>query len=163
MRQARSVLAGDTAPPSAPWRRSATGRRAAVGDRTGYDGLMSWGHWGRRAAVAGVVVLLAALVPGAACRDAPPEPITFVDRSIVVQNLTQDEWQNVEVWLNHHYRVTKSRMPPGERFSIPLSAFVAGFGQRFNAARQPIRGVEVNAVGPGGTKVRLVWGEGRRR
>jgi hypothetical protein len=109
------------------------------------------------------VILTAAALPGAACRDEPPEPITFVDRAIVVQNLTSDEWQNVEVWLNHHYRVTKSRMPPGERFSIPFSAFVAGFGQRFDAARQPIRGVEVNAAGPGGAKVRIVWGEGRRR
>ena len=74
-----------------------------------------------------------------------------------------DEWQNVEVWLNDHYRVTKSRMPPGERFSIPLSAFVAGFGQRFDAARQPIRGVEVTASAAGGRPVKLVWGTGRRR
>ena len=120
------------------------------------------GH--RLAAAAGALVLAAAaLFPGASCRDEPPEPITFVDRAIVVQNLTADEWQNVEIWLNNHYRVTKSRMPPGERFSVPFSAFVAGFGQRFDAARQPIRGVEVNAAGPGGSKVRLVWGEGRRR
>jgi len=120
------------------------------------------GH--RLAAAAGALVLAAAaLFPGASCRDEPPEPITFVERAIVVQNLTADEWQNVEIWLNNHYRVTKSRMPPGERFSVPFSAFVAGFGQRFDAARQPIRGVEVNAAGPGGSKVRLVWGEGRRR
>ena len=99
----------------------------------------------------------------AAAGDEPPQPITFVDRAIVVENLTADEWQNVEVWLNDHYRVTKSRMPPGERFSIPLSAFVAGFGQRFDAARQPIRGVEVNAAAAGGQTVRIVWGEGRRR
>jgi hypothetical protein len=122
-------------------------------------------HWLRAwltAACLGVILAATAL-PGAACRDEPPEPITFVDRAIIVQNLTADEWQNVEVWLNNHYRVTKSRMPPGERFSIPYSAFVAGFGQRFNAARQPIRGVEVDATGPGGAKVRIVWGEGRRR
>ena len=98
-----------------------------------------------------------------ACRTPPPEPITFVDRAIVVQNLTTDEWQNVEVWLNDHYRVTRSRMPPGERFSIPLSAFVAGFGQRYDVARQPIRGVEVTASAPGGRMVKLVWGTGRRR
>ena len=106
---------------------------------------------------------LAAAVASLACRTPPPEPITFQDRAIVVENQTADEWQNVEVWLNDHYRVTKSRMPPGERFSIPLSAFVAGFGQRFDAARQPIRGVEVSASAPGGRPVRLVWGTGRRR
>jgi hypothetical protein len=54
-------------------------------------------------------------------------------------------------------------MPPGERFRIPFSAFVAGFGQRFDAASQPIRGVEVNATAPGGKTVRVVWGTGRRR
>jgi hypothetical protein len=36
-------------------------------------------------------------------------------------------------------------------------------GQRFEAARQPIRGVEVTATAPGGRAVKLVWGGGRRR
>jgi len=132
--------------------------------RRGYDGRVMRVFCRRLVTTTGALVLAAAaLLPGASCRDEPPEPITFVDRAIVVQNLTADEWQNVEIWLNNHYRVTKSRMPPGERFSVPFSAFVAGFGQRFDAARQPIRGVEVDATGPGGAKVRIVWGEGRRR
>jgi hypothetical protein len=113
--------------------------------------------------VAWLAGILAGVLTASACGTEPPEPIRFVDRAIVVENLTTEEWQNVEVWLNDHYRVTKSRMPPGERFSIPFSAFVAGFGQRFDAARQPIRGVEVNAVGPAGQQVRIVWGAGRRR
>ena len=113
--------------------------------------------------VLGGAALLAWALAVSACRTPPPEPIRFIDRAIIVENLTTEEWQNVEVWLNDHYRVTKSRMPPGERFSIPFSAFVAGFGQRFDAARQPIRGVEVNATAPGGQKVRIVWGAGRRR
>jgi hypothetical protein len=115
-----------------------------------------------RGAVIGLAAA-SAVVALSSCRTPPPEPITFQGRAIVVENMTADEWQNVEVWLNDHYRVTKSRMPPGERFSIPLSAFVAGFGQRFDAARQPIRGVEVTAVVPRGRPVRLVWGTGRRR
>jgi hypothetical protein len=119
-------------------------------------------NWGWRVP-AWCLVLAAVALSVSGCRTTPPEPITFVDRAIVVENLTADEWQNVEVWLNDHYRVTKSRMPPGERFSIPFSAFVAGFGQRFDAARQPIRGVEVDATSAGGQKVRIVWGAGRRR
>ncbi|MCK7478789.1 MAG: hypothetical protein M0C28_16490 [Candidatus Moduliflexus flocculans] len=90
---------------------------------------------------------------GAACRATPPNRSPSRGGPSSSTNLTADEWQNVEVWLNDHYRVTKSRMPPGERFGIPFSAFVAGFGQRFDAARQPIRGVEVTrrrrrAAGP---------------
>jgi len=119
--------------------------------------------WRSLSVVALASLALPAGLGALACRTPPPEPITFVDRAIVVQNLTTDEWQNVEVWLNDHYRVTRSRMPPGERFSIPLSAFVAGFGQRYDVARQPIRGVEVTASAPGGRMVKLVWGTGRRR
>ena len=120
-------------------------------------------QWRSGAAAVGCAAAIAAGSAVSACRSVPPEPITFTDRAIVVENLTTDEWQNVEVWLNDHYRVTKSRMPPGERFSIPFSAFVAGFGQRFEAAKQPIRGVEVAATAPGGRAVKLVWGTGRRR
>ena len=116
----------------------------------------------RLGAAAGMVAVTA-VAALSSCRKPPPEPIAFEGRAIVVENLEADEWQNVEVWLNDHYRVTKSRMPPGERFSIPLSAFVAGFGQRFDAARQPIRGVEVTATAPGGRPVKIVWGTGRRR
>jgi hypothetical protein len=116
------------------------------------------------AAMSGVAAVLGAAVLGsAACRTPPAEPITFADKAVVVENATADEWQNVEVWVNDHYRVTRSRMVPGERFSIPLSAFVAGFGQRFDPVRQGVRGVEVTAAGPGGRPVKLDWGTGRRR
>ena len=98
-----------------------------------------------------------------ACGREPKPAITMDGQVLTVENQTRDEWQNVEVWLNDHYRVTRSRMPPGERFDIPLSSFVAGFGQRFNAARQPIRGVEVTASAPGGRTVTFAWGTGRRR
>ena len=117
----------------------------------------------RRLLTAGVLLAMSAGLGLAGCGTPPPGPISFEGRAIIVTNLTADEWQNVEVWLNDHYRVTKSRMPPGERFSIPFSAFVAGFGQRFDAARQPIRGVEVAASAPEGRTVKLVWGTGRRR
>ena len=133
-----------------------------MGVQRGYDERVTTGGWRRRAWFVWAAAALAGLA-AAACRTIPPDPITFRDRAIVVENLTADEWQNVEVWLNDHYRVTKSRMPAGERFTIPFSAFVAGFGQRFDAARQPIRGVEVTAAAPGGRAVKLVWGTGRRR
>lgn len=82
---------------------------------------------------------------------------------LTVQNLTRDDWVAVEIWLNDHYRVTKAAMPAGERFSVPLDTFVAGFGQRFNPARQLVQGIEVTASTAAGTPVRLVWGEGRKQ
>ena len=78
-----------------------------------------------------------------------------------VENQTNHEWTDVEIWVNDHYRVTRPRIDAGERFQAPLEAFVAGFGQRFDTARQSVRGVEVTAKSSDGD-VRLVWGEGRR-
>ena len=107
--------------------------------------------------------LLLAAVSMAACSGEPPPAITVTAQAITVANQSQDVWENVEVWLNDHYRVTRSRMPPGERFSVPLSSFVAGFGQRFSPARQVVKGIEVTAKTGTGQPVTLVWGEGRRR
>jgi hypothetical protein len=112
--------------------------------------------------VALALVVLA--VGGAsACSQEERHPIRVDGRVLTVENMTADEWRNVEVWLNDHYRVTRSKMPAGERFGIPLDAFVAGFGQRFNPARQVVQGIEVTATTPAGKPVTLVWGRGRRR
>ena len=111
---------------------------------------------------AAVVAALTGLV-AAACSTPHPGPISIRERAVTIENQSAHEWQNVEVWVNDHYRVTKSRMPAGERFAIPLTAFVAGFGQRFDPARQVVQGVEVTASTNDGTPVKLVLGRGRRR
>lgn len=98
-----------------------------------------------------------------ACTRDEPKSVSIEGRVLTVTNLTDDEWIHVEIWLNNHYRVTKPRMPAGERFGVPLDAFTAGFGQRFNPVRQVAQGIEVTATTASGTPVRIVWGEGRRR
>ena len=114
----------------------------------------------RVAWLAGVVVVALFL---SACSGTEPEPIVVEGRVLTVQNLTSEDWLAVEIWLNNHYRVTRAAMPAGERFGVPLDTFVAGFGQRFNPARQTVQGIEVTATTAGGKPVRLVWGEGRKR
>lgn len=109
-----------------------------------------------------MLVLVALAVAGPGCRDEPRLPIVVDGNTLTVENQTADEWRNVEIWLNDHYRVTRSSMPPGERFSVPLDAFVAGFGQRFNSKRQVVQGVEVTATNARGAPVKLVHGQGRR-
>ncbi|MCX6552304.1 MAG: hypothetical protein NTY02_15100 [Acidobacteria bacterium] len=113
----------------------------------------------RRAAA--ILVLAGVALSGCAREVAPP--IAVSGRTLTVKNQTGEEWRSVEVWLNDHYRVTKPSMPPGERFDVPLNAFVAGFGQRFDPARNVVRGIEVTATTRTGTRVTLVWGTGRRR
>jgi len=112
----------------------------------------------------GLGALLAILaLAGQACSSDPPKDIVVEGRALAVVNHSTEAWDNVEIWLNDHYRVTRSRMQPGERFDVPLNAFVAGFGQRFSPGRQVTRGIEVTATTRSGHAVRLVWGEGRRR
>ena len=113
-----------------------------------------------RAVVCGVLL---AAAQAAACSHDAPRPIRVDGQTITVENQSPEAWENVEIWLNDHYRVTRSRMPAGERFDVPLNAFVAGFGQRFVPGRQVVKGIEVTATARGGQAVRLVWGEGRRR
>jgi hypothetical protein len=98
-----------------------------------------------------------------ACSKEPPKPIVIAPRTVTISNLTDKEWRQVEIWMNNHYRVTKPSMAAGERFSVPLDAFVAGFGQRFDPVRQVVQGIEVTATTTTGTPVRMIWGKGRIR
>ncbi len=112
-----------------------------------------------------LALVMAAISAGLfACGDRrEPNPIRLAANQMTVENRTPQEWLSVEVWVNDHYRVTKSSMGPGEQFTIPLGAFVAGFGQRFDPKRQVVQGVEVTATTRSGPPVKLVYGRGRRR
>ena len=57
------------------------------------------------------------------------------------------EWAaRAEIWLNTYYRVTKDTVPAKSRFQAPLDTFVAGYGQRFDWRRAPVRGVRLTAT-----------------
>ena len=104
----------------------------------------------------------AAIVALAAC-SGPPERLSIADRTVTVFNDSGEAWNGVEIWVNDHYRVTRGTIAAGERFIVPLETFVAGFGQRFDAAAQHVRGIEVTATDASGDPVRLTWGSRRRR
>ncbi len=105
------------------------------------------------------VVLLAA----AGCRSEPPDPIHVDRNQMTVDNRTSSDWTDVEIWVNDHYRVQAPRIEASQRFVVPMDAFVAGFGQRFDVRRQVVQGVELTARSADGRPVRIVWGRGRRR
>jgi hypothetical protein len=97
----------------------------------------------------------------ASCRE-PRDPIVVQYSRLTVENQTRAEWTGLQIWVNDYYRVTHPSLAAGGRLDVPLSVFVAGFGQRFDRARQSVYGVEVTAKSAAGD-VRLVWGKGRRR
>ena len=104
-----------------------------------------------------------ALLAVAACRSKPPDPIHVDRNQMTVDNRTSSDWTDVEIWVNDHYRVQTRRIEASQRLTIPMDAFVAGFGQRFDAARQVVQGVEVTARSADGSRVRIIWGRGRRQ
>jgi len=107
-----------------------------------------------------LVALACAFAPG--CDEERPA-ILVQDTTISVENQSGEAWSAVEVWLNDHYRVTARALEAEGRLVVPLDAFVAGFGQRFDRRRQTPFGIEVTARTASGQEVRLVWGKGRRR
>jgi hypothetical protein len=107
-----------------------------------------------RPAVAAAILL-------GACSE-PREPIVVQRTALILDNQSSSEWTGIEIWVNDHYRVTYSALAPGGRLNVPLSSFVAGFGQRFPIGTN-VFGVEVTAKASGGEPVRLIWGKGRRR
>jgi hypothetical protein len=116
----------------------------------------------RRARLLARVCLALACVIAGRCAEERPA-ILVQDTSISVENQGREAWSNLEIWLNDHYRVTARTLEPGGRLIVPLDAFVAGYGQRFDRRRQTPFGIEVTAREASGREARLVWGKGRRR
>ena len=88
---------------------------------------------------------LAALAVIAGCSTPPQEPLKLEGNVLTVDNRSPQDWNGVEIWLNTFYRVTTSSIPAGGRFQVPLDAFVAGFGQRFDFRRAQIRDLRLVA------------------
>jgi hypothetical protein len=96
---------------------------------------------------------VAALVMALGCSQPLGDPLQLEGNRLTVHNQTGEDWRDVEIWLNQHYRVTAPRIAADGRLIVPLDTFVAGFGQRFDFARQQITALRVEAKRPDGTPV----------
>jgi hypothetical protein len=109
------------------------------------------------------VLVTAAMLAGGCAETLDPLLVSSAERRITVTNTSDEEWRDIEVWVNHHYRAVAASLGPKGRMTAPLGSFVAGFGQRFDPAKQTVVGVEVTATTASGKPVKLTWGEGRKR
>jgi hypothetical protein len=100
-----------------------------------------------------VSVVVAAIALG--CSERPKDPMTLEGNRLTVDNRSGHDWNNVEIWLNTHYRVTTASIPAGGRFQVYLDSFVAGFGQRFDFRRQQIVDLRLVAKQPDGQSVEI--------
>jgi hypothetical protein len=104
---------------------------------------------GTRVKMFAAFVVAAAL--SAACSGPPPEPLSLKGGTLTVDNRTKQNWTNVEVFLNTHYRMQFRDIPAGGQMQSPLNFFVAGFGQHFNFNTQQVRDLRLTAKLPDGT------------
>ena len=110
----------------------------------------------------GWLAVAVAVVALSGCGTQTAPAIQFNGNRLSVVNQTSNRWTNVEVWMNNHYRVTLPKLEAGQRFDVPLDAFVAGNGHRFQPKNQSPEGVQVLAKSADGTNVKINWGKGRQ-
>ena len=104
----------------------------------------------------GAVALAVALVTGCSTPP-PPQPLRLDGNRLTVNNTTASDWSGVEIWINRVYRVTVPSIAAGSQFAVPLDAFVAGFGQRFNVRREQLTDLRLAAKQPDGTPVAVQY------
>src|SRR3982751_4069105 len=97
-----------------------------------------------------------------ACSSAPA-PVRMEGDIVVVENETAQEWRNVVITVNDHFRGGSPTLAPGGRLTAPLSGFQTAFGQRFDRAHQSVTKIEVSATDAGGAKVALTWAGDREK
>lgn len=95
------------------------------------------------------------------CSD-PQDPISVDDNAITVINESSDDWRNVLIVINDHYRGGAPLLKANGRLNAPVSQFDTGFGQRWPMGTV-IRKVQVTAQTGKGEPVKLDWEIGQRK
>jgi len=107
------------------------------------------------------LVVIAALAL-AACSSGRA-PIRVEGDIVVVENQSAQEWRNVVITVNDHFRGGSPTLAPGGRLTAPLSGFQTAFGQRFDRAHQSVAKIEVAATDAAGRPVALTWAGDRAK
>ena len=77
----------------------------------------------------------------AACSKPEIDPLKLDRNQVTIDNRTDHDWTDVEIWINRQYRAKAPKIVKGQRLHAPLNLFVTGYGQRFNFSRQQITDV----------------------
>ena len=96
-----------------------------------------------------------AVTAGACRKEPPPDPLKLDGNQLTVDNRSAQDWTAVEIWLNKNHSVRIPTIAAGSRLNVPLDAFVAGFGQRFNYKRTQITDLRLKAKLPDGSPIEL--------
>lgn len=107
----------------------------------------------RRASLALTVAVLSAV---ASCAD-PPPPISVGEGTVTVLNQTEQDWKEVLIVVNDHFRGYLPVLKAEGRANAPLNQFTTGHGQRWTAGSS-VRTIDVTAKSGDNTEVKLTWG-----
>lgn len=88
-----------------------------------------------------------------ACSSAPLEVLKLDHGQLRVNNQTDEEWRNVEIWVNNYYRVVVPSIAARGLFQVQLDSFVSGYGQRFDYHRAQVKDLRLSARRPNGDVV----------
>ena len=102
-------------------------------------------------AVAAVFVLTLA----ASCSK-PEDPIQVEQTAINILNQTDDDWKNVLIVVNDHFRGAVPLLKAKGRLNAPMGQFETGYGQRWPAS-QRVTKVVVTATDAKNQPVKLEW------
>jgi hypothetical protein len=108
----------------------------------------------KRLVLAGMMIAMAQWL--GACREIPRDPLELERGQLTVHNRTDEEWRDVEIWLNRQFRVTRPVIAPDEEFRVHVNSFTAGFGQRFDFNRMLVKDLRLTAKRPNGESLELV-------
>ena len=93
---------------------------------------------------------VAALAGTWACAEKTRPALNLDGTRLTIYNDTDETWRDVEVLLNHHFRIQPKDIEPDGIVQAPLDVFVAGYGQRFNFKTMQITDLRLKAKRPNG-------------
>ncbi len=105
--------------------------------------------------VLGFAIVCALAAACAACSKPRVDPLRLDGQLVTAQNQSDEEWTDVEIWINRQFRVTTKTLQAGQVFRAPLEHFVTGYGQQFRFNQIQIRDVRLIAKKRDGTKVEV--------
>jgi hypothetical protein len=115
----------------------------------------------RSRSAAFAVLALATLLGISACSD-PPPPISVGEGMVTVENQTDQDWKEVLITVNDHFRGFVPVLKAQGRANAPLNQFSTGHGQRW-AGGTHVRTVDVTAKSADGTEVKLTYGRDEKK
>jgi hypothetical protein len=88
---------------------------------------------------------IALVLVAGACAKPEVDPLQLDSTQVTVDNRSDSDWTNVEIWINRQFRATAPKITKGQRFHAPLRNFVTAYGQKFDFSRVQIHDVRLNA------------------